>query len=236
MRDKSFKDRLMATVLCLPDVLGDDGFIVGSEVPNLYLLQRGLPGRGLFVSQDVDVALSMESTSQRIRALEDWKSSDDEPSILLPVDATKHMEINLLGIDPEFSLDEVAVHRRGGYVIFGTLGLIQKTTLALDGVKIPVASLSTIALEKLATARSGIKGDRDLHVALMAIELMDAEEHVSLKEMIHRLPDEYRHHATGGVANLYTEQSRADTQKGKRLGGTLRDLLGSSNLDLEAGP
>ena len=233
MKDMPFRRRLLATILCLPEALGDDGVIVGSEVPNLHLLARQPRTRGLFVSEDVDVAFFRESTSRSLRKLDGWKSSKEEPSILSPVDPTKHVEINLLGIDPDLPLDEAAVNRRGGYVVFGTLNLIQRTTVVIEDVELPVASLPTIALEKLATARTGLKGDRDLQVALMAVELMDTEEHIVLKGMIRRLPHEYRHHAAVGLAALYTELGRMHAKKGERLRERLRGLISPADLDLE---
>lgn len=225
-----FRDKLLATVKALLPALGKDGWIVGSEVPNLHLLARRPRARGLFVSEDVDVAFSRRATAHRIRRLPGWKAAPQQPSVLLPKDASRHIEINLLRLDPDLPLDEAAVDREGGFVAFGTLNLLRPERIRIGGFYLPVASLASIAVEKLATARSGPKGLRDLEVAFLAIRLLDAEGRKEVAREVRALPEEFRRHAAANAAALYAEAAAGRRRASEREREALRALLDEEDL------
>lgn len=227
----AFRDRLLRTVRDVTRALGDDGVIVGSEVPNLHLLAARPAGRGLFVSQDLDTAFRLPGTGQAIRRLRGWRALPGEPSVLAPADPGRRLELNLLAIDPGLSLGEAEVDARLGAAAFGTMNLIRRTFISLAGRRVPVATLASLAVEKLATARTGIKGGRDLHVARMAVALMRAPDLVDVKAALRGLPPELAHHAAGNVAILLAQDEIGGTRTSRRERAGLEILAEAFELE-----
>jgi hypothetical protein len=166
----SFRERLIATLRALAPLFEEPGvMIVGSEVPNL--LEPGAAAT-LVVSQDVNVAVPIDChgrVKQRLRDLRGFHQSADEPSVWLP-DSPEQLEVNFLGLDPSlrdpgdtyvFEDPELPL------LVFALLSLLRPgTPVRVGGLSVPVPRVPGLLLEKLATERSGEKGDRDLLVAL----------------------------------------------------------------------
>jgi hypothetical protein len=143
--------------------------VVGSEVPNL--LEPGASST-LVVSQDVDLAIRVDrarEVKKRLPELEGFHPSPDEPSVWLPESADR-LEVNFLGLDPstrDTSDSYVLDDPDFPLMVFGLLSLVKPgRPVEIEGLPVPVPRIAGLLLEKLATERSGEKGDRDLLVAL----------------------------------------------------------------------
>lgn len=173
-----FKDKLLGTLRAVRPVLREPGvMVVGSEVPNLLRIDAPRP---LVISRDLDIAVPVHAhgaVKQRLREVSGFRPSADEPSVWVP-DANL-LEVNFVGIDPGLrdpSLARVLEDPELPMMVFGMLSLLEPgTPVEIDGFPVPVPRLSGLLLEKLATERSGEKGDRDLLVAL-ALLLVAAED------------------------------------------------------------
>ena len=141
----------------------------GSQVPNLLEPDAAST---LVVSQDVDIVVPVaahQDVRDALASIEGYKPSREEPSVWLPNDPQR-LEINFIGRDP--SLHESA----DTYVfddptlpllVFGLLTLLKEgRTIEVAGVRVLVPKPAGLLIEKLLTERTGLKGERDLLVAL----------------------------------------------------------------------
>jgi hypothetical protein len=175
----SFRDRLVATLKAAEDVLGVPGVMVaGSQVPNLLQPDAGST---LVVSDDVDIVVPVSvhaEVKQRLAGLRGYTQAEDEPSVWIP-DDPERLEINFIGTDPASreSADTYALNDdRLPLMVFGLLSFLrQGPDLVLTGLRVPLPRPAGLLLEKLLTERSGVKGERDLLVAL-GLLLISADE------------------------------------------------------------
>jgi hypothetical protein len=177
-----FRERLFATLRALAPVLREDVLIVGSEVPNL------LPGPAvdLVVSQDVDIGVPVAvhpRVRERVRALAEFRRSPEEPSVLLGEGGL--LEVNFVGIDGRLSsLEEsyVLEDPELPLLVLGNLGLLRPGgRTEAGGLCLPLPEPTGLVLEKLLTERSGVKGERDLLVALALFARPGALDEAALR-------------------------------------------------------
>jgi hypothetical protein len=190
----------VAPVLEVPDVL-----IVGSEVPNLL---EPAAASTLVVSQDVDIGVpvarhaAVKEALPRISALH---PSGEEPSVWV-ADDPRLLEVNFVGMDPSVADAEetyVLEDPELPLMVFGPLSLIRAgATIDVEGLRIPLPRLSGLLLEKLLTERSGVKGDRDLLVALGLITLASAADFTECTASYERLATDHRHAVRANLATL----------------------------------
>lgn len=192
-----FRDRLLSSLRALRPVLEVEGvLVVGSEIPNL--LEDGAAST-LVVSEDVDVAIPVErhgEVKDRLRRIEGFSPSTDEPSVWLPVDEGM-IEVNFIGLDR--SLDDVTE----SYVfaddtlpllVFGQLSLLAPgRVLEIEGARVPLPRPAGLMLEKLLTDRSGVKGDRDLLVVLGLLLTGTDRDLDELADLYRSLAPDLRH-------------------------------------------
>ena len=165
-----FRDRLLGTLRALQPILEEPGvMVVDSEVPNLLEPDASST---LVVSQDVDIAVRVDRAryvKRRLSDLEGFRPSSDEPSVWLP-ESPELLEVNFLGLDPstrDTSDSYVIEDPDFPLMVFGLLSLVKPgRPVEIEGLRVPVPGVSGLLLEKLATERTGEKGDRDLLVAL----------------------------------------------------------------------
>jgi len=185
--------------------------VVGSEVPNLLEPDAAAT---LVVSQDVDIAVPVDRHAQvkkRLQELHGFRQSTEEPSVWLP-DSPELLEANFLGLDPSirdpgdtyvFEDPELPL------LVFALLSLLRPgTPVQIGELFVPVPRLAGLLLEKLATERSGEKGDRDLLVALgllLAGSPADADE---LAGGFRGLPADLRHSVLANLATLSLLEAR----------------------------
>jgi len=74
--------------------------------------------------------------------------------------------------------------------------------LRIEGQTIPVPLPATLLMEKLATERSGEKGDRDLLVALGLILLLEPHDRRQVVSLYRQLLPELRHTVLANLATL----------------------------------
>ena len=151
-------------MLDVPDVL-----IGGSQVPNLL---EPAAASTLVVSQDVDIVVPV-GRHQRVKAalseIEGYSPSAAEGSVWLP-DSGDRLEINFIGSDPSlretadtYALDDDQLPM----LVFGLLSHLRPgPRLDVEGLRLPLPRPAGLLIEKLLTDRSGLKGERDLLVAL----------------------------------------------------------------------
>lgn len=173
-----FLDKLLETLRAVRPVLGEPGvMVVGSEVPNLLRIDAPRP---LVISRDLDIAVPLNAhgaVKKRLREVSGLRPSAEEPSVWIPEQDL--LEVNFVGVDP--GMNDPADARvledpELPMLVFGMLSLLKPATpVEIDGFPVPVPRLAGLLLEKLATERSGEKGDRDLLVAL-ALLLVATED------------------------------------------------------------
>jgi hypothetical protein len=202
----SFRERLVATLRALAPLFEEPGvMVVGSEVPNL--LEAGAAST-LVVSQDVDIAVPVRRHAQvkkRVSTLHGLSQSPEEPSVWLP-DSADLLEVNFLGLDPN-TRDPgdtyVFEDPQLPLLVFGLLSLLEPAPpIRIGELKVPVPKVSGLLLEKLATERSGDKGDRDLLVALGLLLVASPADGDDLVSGFRRLPEDLRHTVLSNVATL----------------------------------
>lgn len=202
----AFRDRLIATLRAVQPVLDVPGVVVvGSEVPNLIEPDAAST---LVVSQDVDIAIPLSVHDDVLRALSSVTglvASKEEPSVWLPTDEAL-IEVNFLGVDP--SVDDATEsfpfeHSTLPLMVFGALSWAPRArTIEVEGVRVPLPSLAGLLLEKLATDRSGLKGDRDLLVALGVLLGMTEADHVELETRLSALSTTAKRNLTANAGLL----------------------------------
>jgi hypothetical protein len=192
-----FRSRLLATLRAIRPVLEVEGvLVVGSELPNL--LQPDAAST-LVVSRDVDVAVPIsahEAVKRALRRVVSLRASPEEPSVWTPL-TPELLEVNLIGLDPSLAdPTEIQVKEDDELplMVFGTLSLLRPgQPLEVEGLRIPRPRAAGLALEKLLTDRSGVKGDRDLLVAAGLLSLADDETITELVGVARGLAPEHRH-------------------------------------------
>jgi hypothetical protein len=202
----AFRERLIRTLRAIQPELDVPGVvIVGSEVPNL--IEPGAAST-LVVSEDVDIAVPLGVHADVVAALADVEGlspSIEEPSVWLP-GSNELIEVNFLGVDS--SLDDPTEsypfeHSSLPLMVFGALSWAPRArTVDVDGVRAPLPSLAGLLLEKLATDRSGLKGDRDLLVALGILMGMSAEDEAELARRLSTLPHGVRRNMAANAGLL----------------------------------
>jgi hypothetical protein len=201
-----FRQRLLETLRLIEPLFSTPGIlVVGSEVPNL--LEPGAAAT-LVVSQDVDLAVPVASHGElkrRLANLRDLRPSQDEPSVWVP-SRDGLLEVNFLGLDPatvDTSDTYVLEDPDLPLLVFGLLSLLRPgPSIDLDGVLVPVPRLAGLLLEKLATERSGEKGDRDLLVALGLLILASEPDLAELHRQHSMLSPELRYTVRSNLASL----------------------------------
>lgn len=196
---RAFRDRLLATLRAAEPVLRVPGvLVVGSEVPNL--LEPGAAAT-LVVSQDVDVAIPVEShqlVKERLESIVGLVPSLDEPSVWVPrADRPDLIELNFLGVDPTI-VDPMDSYEKPDdrlpLMVFGPLSLLSPgKSLEIEGLRIPLPRPGGLMVEKLVTDRSGEKGDRDLLVVAGLLTHMSEDEVAHAIVQIRGLAPELRH-------------------------------------------
>ncbi|MGZ5440572.1 MAG: hypothetical protein ACXW5U_03160 [Thermoanaerobaculia bacterium] len=202
----SFRDRLLASLRAAEPVLDVPGVMVaGSQVPNL--LQPDADST-LVVSDDVDIVIPVSvhaEVKQRILHLRGYTPSPDEPSVWLPDEPGK-LELNFIGADPtgRESSDSYVLHDdQLPLLVFGLLSFLhQGPDLVLPGLRVPLPRPAGLLLEKLLTERSGLKGERDLLVALGLLLVSRTGDIDELATEIGRLRDDQRRTVMANLALL----------------------------------
>ncbi|HEV7238801.1 MAG TPA: hypothetical protein VGQ36_06135 [Thermoanaerobaculia bacterium] len=202
----SFRDRLVASLKAAEAVLDVPGVMVaGSQVPNL--LQPDASST-LVVSDDVDIVIPVSvhaEVKQRLTGLRGYAPAPDEPSVWLPDDPEK-LEINFIGADPaarESADSYVLNDDQLPLLVFGLLSFLrQGPDLVLADLRVPLPRPAGLLLEKLLTERSGLKGERDLLVALGLLLVSGNEAIDELASEIGRLRDDQRRTVTANLALL----------------------------------
>ena len=207
-----FRARLLRTLRAVQPVLQVPGVLIaGSEVPNLLEPDAAST---LVVSQDVDIAVPVEShaaVKRRLRDLRGLVRADEEPSVWLP-QSPDLIEVNFIGMDSRGRPGETYVLEDSELplLVFAHLSLLRPgKTLMVDELEIPMPRPSGLLLEKLLTDRSAEKGDRDLLVALgllLVCEPVDLEE---IGTLYRGLPPELRYAVRSGLSTLSLLEPRA---------------------------
>jgi hypothetical protein len=183
----AFRNRLLRSLERFQPVLEIPGIMVGgSQVPNL--LQPDAAST-LVVSQDVDLVVPVAAHAQVRDALarvSGYEPSAAEPSVWLSQDPER-LEINFIGRDPdlrETADSYVFDDPKLPLLVFGLLNFLHEgAVIDAGGVRIPIPRPAGLLVEKLLTERSGLKGERDLLVALgllMTCEESDVAEFVNV--------------------------------------------------------
>ncbi len=209
-----FRDRLLSTLRALQPVLDQPGvLVIGSEVPNLL---EDDAASTLVVSEDVDIGVPVGShagVKLALMSLDDFEPSRHEPSVWVPRNA-ELIEVNFVGMNPQGDVEEPAFVLEDAtlpLLVFGYLSFLRVgRTLEVDGVRIPLPRPAGLMLEKLATDRTGVKGDRDLLVVLgllLTAEAHDVDEFVS---DVSRLSTELRQVVISNLTVLSLMSPHAD--------------------------
>jgi hypothetical protein len=182
----AFRDRLIATlrlaqpVLDVPEVM-----IGGSQVPNLLEPEAAST---LVVSQDVDIVVPVGRHAEVVQALARVRGlapAPDEPSVWVPTGDPVPLEVNFIGLDPDISdtaESYVFEHDRLPLLVFGLLSLLREgRELVVGDVHARLPRPAGLLVEKLLTERAGLKGQRDL---LVALGLLLVAEEADLEEVV----------------------------------------------------
>lgn len=227
-----FRHRLLATLRRVAPLFEVEGvMVVGSEVPNL--LEPGVAST-LVVSQDVDIAVpvtSLASVKRRLAAIEGLRPAPEEPSVWV-ADSAEVLEVNFLGLDRStrgpgdtYVLEDPDLP----LMVFGLLSLLRPgPPVHAEGLTVPVPRPAGLLVEKLATERSGEKGDRDLLVALGLLLVAQEQDLEELEEQYRSLGPELRHTLRSNLATLSLLQplpSMPDPRPHRNLVAALLDRL-----------
>jgi hypothetical protein len=201
-----FRDRLLASIRAMQPVIEIPGVMVGgSQVPNL--LEPDLAAT-LVVSQDVDLVIPVSrhaDVKKALEALRGYTQSSDEPSVWLP-DDEQLLEMNFIGLDPslrESSDTYVLDDERLPLLVFGLLSHLQEGELLLVGdVRVRLPRPAGLLIEKLLTERAGLKGQRDLLVALGLLLVSRCDDVEEIAERFSALSDEQKKTVIGSLAIL----------------------------------
>ena len=201
-----FRDRLLGTLRQMQPVLDGEGVMVGgSQVPNLLEPEAAAT---LVVSQDVDLVVPVARLGEvkaALESVEGYSPAPDEPSVWMS-DHPDRLEVNFIGLDP--ALDETSEtyeleDDRLPMLVFGLLSLLEEgPTIEVGELRVRVPRPAGLLIEKLLTERSGLKGERDLLVALGLLMVSgDADLRETVK-IFSELTSEQRSSVLGGLAVL----------------------------------
>jgi len=173
-------------------VLDVRGVMVGgSQVPNLL---EPNAASTLVVSQDVDLVVPVDSHDEVREVLSHvsgYEPSTTEPSVWLPDDPVC-LEINFIGRDPKLreSADSYVLDdARLPLLVFGLLGFLREgMTVETEGVRVRLPRPAGLLVEKLLTERTGLKGERDLLVALGLLLHSGAADLTEFAKLYEELP------------------------------------------------
>lgn len=236
----SFRERLLGSLRALRPVLEVDGvMILGSEVPNLLEPQAACT---LVVSQDVDIGVPVarhDDVKRALRTIEELRPSPDEPSVWVP-SRPDLLEVNFIGVDPTLGDagdtyvlqdDELPL------LVFGQLALVRPgRTLEVEGALLPLPRPAGLALEKLLTDRSGVKGDRDLLVVLGLLLQASTEDLDELVGLYRALAADLRHAVRSNLTVLSlldTHPSMPDPAPHREMIASLLERLEEADPDAE---
>jgi hypothetical protein len=124
----------------------------------------------------------------------------------VPTDLER-IEVNFIGFDPE-ERDPTAVRvledDRLPLMVFGPLSFLRRgRDIDLGGgLLVPVPRNAGLLLEKLVTERSGVKGDRDLLVALGLVVVAKPDDLDELETLFSSLSRELRQAVISNLATL----------------------------------
>jgi hypothetical protein len=202
----TFRDRLLETLRAVESVLQVEGvMVIGSEVPNLLQAEAAST---LVVSQDVDIGVPVSRLAEVKRCvagLAAFRPAAEEPSVRVPVDP-RLIEVNFLGIDPAITRAAetyVLEDPELPLLVFGTLSHLRPAPPAeIAGVRMVLPRPAGLVLEKLLTDRSGVKGERDLLVALALLMIADSGDLDELTRQYRGLSAELRYTVRANLALL----------------------------------
>ena len=206
----------------------------GSQVPNL--LQPNAAST-LVVSQDVDLVVpvrSHEEVREVLSRMSGYAPSPAEPSVWLPADP-ECLEINFIGRDPDLreSADSYVLDdARLPLLVFGLLGFLREgMTVETEGVRARLPRPAGLLAEKLLTERTGLKGERDLLVALgLLMHSSDADLN-EFAELYDGLPQESQTLILSSLAvlsRLRPQSGMPDPERGRELVDVLLARLHST--------
>lgn len=201
-----FRNRLLATLGQMKPVLEVPGVMVGgSQVPNL--LEPGAAST-LVVSQDVDLVVPISRHADVKTALagtRGYRPDPGEPSVWVTDDPDK-LEVNFIGLDPalqESSQSYVFEDDRLPLLVFGLLSFLEEgALLELGDVRVRVPRPAGLLVEKLLTERSGLKGERDLLVALGLLLVSDEGDLQEMVSLFGRLAPDQKRAVVSGLTVL----------------------------------
>lgn len=185
--------------------------MVGSEVPNLLEADAAST---LVVSQDVDLGVPVcahGTVKDRALRLSDFRQHEEEPSVLVPT-APELIEVNLIGIDSDSEIGEAYVldDPELPLMVFGALRLLREGGSAIvDDLEIPLPRPAGLVLEKLLTDRSGVKGERDLLVALAVLMVSGESDLDEVVAEYVELPADLRHAVKSNLTVLSLMEAHA---------------------------
>jgi hypothetical protein len=202
----SFRERILASLTAAQEVLSVPGVMVaGSQVPNL--LQPDAEST-LVVSEDIDIVIPVSAHSEvkrRLGTMRGYSAAPDEPSVWLPDDPEK-LEINFIGMDPSArdSGDTYVLNDEElPLLVFGLLSFLRPgPELVVTQLRIPLPRPAGLLMEKLLTERSGLKGERDLLVALGLLSVSTSADVEEMEAEIGRLRDDQRKTLMANLALL----------------------------------
>jgi len=224
-----FRSKLIATLRAIRPVLDVPGvLVVGSEVPNLVQPEAAST---LVVSQDVDIAVPVESLAEvrdRLGSLSGLRRSDEEPSVWVP-ESPDLIEVNFVGMDRSirdpsetYAIEDPDLP----LLVFGPLGiLVPAGRVPVEDLEVPVPSTASLLLEKLLTDRSAQKGARDLLVAAGLLSLLDHDGEQEFVRLYRTLPDEMRHDVRSNITVLSLMESLPGMPDPKPVRDRLAALL-----------
>jgi hypothetical protein len=151
----------------------------GSQVPNLLEPNAAAT---LVVSQNIDLVVPIAAHAQVRGAL---PGSDPE-----------RLEINFIGRNPDlhentdsYVLEDPTLP----LMVFGLLGFLREgEAIDAGGVRVPLPRPAGLLVEKLLTERSGLKGERDLLVALGLLMHCGESDVAEVTELFRQLPGDAR--------------------------------------------
>jgi hypothetical protein len=201
-----FRDRLLQSLARVQPVLDVPGVMVGgSQVPNL--LQPDAAST-LVVSQDVDLVVPVGSHHDVRDALSHvtgYAPSEHEPSVWLPDDPNR-LEINFIGSDPglrEATDSYVLEDAKLPLLVFGLLGFLrQGAVIEAGGIRARLPKPAGLLVEKLLTERAGLKGERDLLVALGLLMQCGESDLIEIEELFRAVSDDAKSMLLGNLAVL----------------------------------
>jgi len=230
----TFRDRVLKSLATFQPVLEIPGIMVGgSQVPNL--LQPDAAST-LVVSQDIDLVVPVAAHAQVRTALarvSGYEPSAAEPSVWLPQDSER-LEISFIGRDPDlretadsYVLDDSKLP----LLVFGLLNFLREgAVVEAGGVRVPLPRPAGLLMEKLLTERSGLKGERDLLVALGLLMTGNESDVAEFEELFERLPNDARTMVIANLSVLSLMQplpDMPDPRRGRALVEALIDRLRS---------